>query len=73
MPNFIEFKLKKIPLNNNDKESFILCIVDLAMKNSTDNSNQGEREIVNLINSTISHEMRNPLNIVVGQTDIINM
>ena len=51
--------------------SFILCFVDQSNKILAENSIKGESELVALINSTISHEMRNPLNIVINHCKII--
>ena len=48
-------------------------MVDMSLKNLADDSSKGERELVDLINSTISHEMRNPLNCVAGQTEIMKI
>lgn len=47
-----------------DYESFILCFVDYSVQVLADKSIQGENELVSLINASISHEMRNPLNII---------
>ena len=45
--------------------------MDQSNKILAENSLKGEKELVALINSTISHEMRNPLNIVINHTKII--
>ena len=56
-----------------DYESFILCFVDYSVQVLADKSIQGENELVSLINASISHEMRNPLNIITNQTEIISI
>jgi signal transduction histidine kinase len=66
-PNFKEFKFKKILMRDDEiSPSFILCIIDESHKVLANNSIKGEKELVALINSTISHEMRNPLNVVIN-------
>jgi len=50
--------------------SFVLCFIDQTQKVLADNSIKGENQLVALINSTISHEMRNPLNVVINQCKI---
>jgi signal transduction histidine kinase len=50
--------------------SFVLCIIDQSSRVLADNRQEGERQLVALINSTISHEMRNPLNVVINQCQI---
>jgi signal transduction histidine kinase len=67
---FKQFKVKKMPL---DDDSFILCFVDYSVQVLADKSIQGENELVSLINASISHEMRNPLNIITNQTEIISI
>jgi len=36
------------------------------------NKAKGKQSFLTLINATISHELRNPLNSLVGQTDMLN-
>lgn len=65
LPNFKEFQFKKISMRDDEIfPSFVLCIIDQSQKVLADNSIKGEKQLVALINSTISHEMRNPLNVV---------
>jgi hypothetical protein len=75
LPSFKQFQIKKIPIYGRTIEvinpSFILCFVDQSNKILAENSIKGENELVALINSTISHEMRNPLNIVINHCKII--
>jgi signal transduction histidine kinase len=73
-PKFKEFKFKKIIMRDDEIfPSFVLCIIDESQKVLADNSIKGERQLVALINSTISHEMRNPLNVVINQCKIIKI
>ena len=74
LPEFMQFQIKKIPIYDKIEEvnpSFIVCFVDQSNKILAEKSLKGEKELVALINSTISHEMRNPLNIVINHTQII--
>jgi signal transduction histidine kinase len=48
-------------------------MIDQSQKVLADNSIKGEQQLVALINSTISHEMRNPLNVVINQCKIIKI
>lgn len=50
--------------------SFVLCFIDQTQRVLADNSIKGERQLVALINSTISHEMRNPLNVIINHCKI---
>lgn len=74
MPTFKEFQIKKISMKEDEiSPSFVLCFIDQTHKVLADNSIKGERQLVALINSTISHEMRNPLNVVINQCKIIKI
>ena len=44
----------------NDPKSSVLCYVNISNKLLLNNKN-AEKKLMSLINSTISHEMRNPL------------
>jgi len=48
----------------------MLCFVDISQKILYDTS-KAESEMLSLINSTISHEMRNPLNSIINQCKIM--
>ena len=48
----------------------MLCFIDISQKILYDTS-KAEGEFLSLINSTISHEMRNPLNSIINQGKII--
>lgn len=74
LPTLKQFQLKKIAIYDKINElnpSFIICFVDQSNKILAENAMKGEKELVALINSTISHEMRNPLNIVINHTKIV--
>ena len=77
LPTFKSFKIRKIPITgqvmSENDPSYILCLVDLSVKNKAQNSINGEKELVALVNSSISHEMRNPLNVVINQSRIVDM
>jgi signal transduction histidine kinase len=47
----------------------MLCFIDISQKILYDTS-KAEGEFLSLINSTISHEMRNPLNSIINQCKI---
>lgn len=48
----------------------MLCINDIS-QNILYDSSKAEGELLTLINSTISHEMRNPLNSIINQCQIM--
>ena len=48
----------------------MLCFQDISYKILADTS-KAEGELLSLINSTISHEMRNPLNSIINQCKIL--
>lgn len=48
----------------------MICFIDISQKILYDTS-KAEGEFLALINSTISHEMRNPLNSIINQCKII--
>ena len=50
----------------------MICLVDVSQRILYDNS-KAEGELVSLINSTISHEMRNPLNSIINQARIFQV
>jgi signal transduction histidine kinase len=56
----------------NDKltEQVMLCFQDISQKILYD-TKKAEGELLSLINSTISHEMRNPLNSIINQCYLI--
>ena len=50
----------------------MVCFVDISQKILYDTS-KAESELLSLINSTISHEMRNPLNSIINQCKIMQI
>jgi len=50
----------------------MICFIDISQKILYDSS-RAEGELLSLINSTISHEMRNPLNSIINQCKIIQV
>ena len=67
---FFQFKKSKIKDRRNDYDKIMLCFSDISQKILYDTS-KAEGELLSLINSTISHEMRNPLNSIINQCKII--
>ena len=74
VPKFKFFQIKKslIKSANNEDEKVMICFIDISQKILYDSS-KAEGEILSLINSTISHEMRNPLNSIINQCKIIQV
>ena len=66
---FIQFKKSEIK-NNNGSDKVMLCFNDISQKILYDTT-KAEGEFLSLINSTVSHEMRNPLNSIINQGKII--
>jgi signal transduction histidine kinase len=66
---FIQFKKSEIK-NDKGQERVMLCFNDISQKILYDTT-KAEGEFLSLINSTISHEMRNPLNSIINQCQII--
>jgi len=57
------FTLKKSAVNNEEK---VVRFIDISSKILFDSLNT-ERKYMTYMNSTISHEMRNPLNSILAQ------
>jgi len=53
-----------------DDEQGMISFTDISQKILYDTS-KAEGELLSLINSTISHEMRNPLNSIINQCTIL--
>ena len=66
---FIQFKKSEVQ-SNNGKQKVMLSFNDISEKLLYDNK-KAEGEFSSLINSTISHEMKNPLNSIINQGNII--
>ena len=67
VPKFKFFQIKKseIKTMGDDAEKIMICFIDISQKILYDSS-KAEKELLSLINSTISHEMRNPLNSIIN-------
>ena len=65
------FKIQKSIVNTMEGEptKFMLAFVDISQKILYDTS-KAQTELLSLINSTISHEMRNPLNSIINECKI---
>jgi signal transduction histidine kinase len=62
---FFQFKKALIRDRSTNQEQIMLCFSDISQKILYDTS-KAEGELLSLINSTISHEMRNPLNSIIN-------
>lgn len=67
---FITFKVSYIKDKTSKDDQIMLCFSDISQKILAD-TNKAEGELLSLINSTISHEMRNPLNSIINQCKIM--
>lgn len=67
---FIQIKKSYIKAFDGGIDRVMLCFIDISQKILYDTS-KAEGEFLSLINSTISHEMRNPLNSIINQCKII--
>ena len=67
IPKFKFLQIKKSMIKSLEKgqEKTMLCFIDISQKILYDTS-KAEGEFLSLINSTISHEMRNPLNSIIN-------
>lgn len=72
IPKFKFFQIKKSEIKTAQSEDrkLMICFIDISQKILYDSS-RAEGELLALINSTISHEMRNPLNSIINQCKII--
>jgi signal transduction histidine kinase len=68
---FFQFKKSQIKVMKKQNSKVMLCFIDISQKILYDTS-KAESELLSLINSTISHEMRNPLNSILNQGKIIS-
>ena len=68
--SFFQFKKCRVYDSSNQSYKFMLCFTDISQKILYDTS-KAEGELLSLINSTISHEMRNPLNSIINQCTIM--
>ena len=67
---FFQFKKSLIKDRVEGKDQIMLYFSDISQKILYDTS-KAEGELLSLINSTISHEMRNPLNSIINQCKIL--
>jgi signal transduction histidine kinase len=67
---FIQIKKSQIKSLEGKVNRSMLCFNDISQKILYDTT-KAEGEFLSLINSTISHEMRNPLNSIINQCKII--
>jgi signal transduction histidine kinase len=80
IPKFKFFKINKSTVKSSMDihgytdltEKKMICFIDISQKILYDTS-KAEGELLSLINSTISHEMRNPLNSIINQCKIIQI
>jgi len=74
IPKFKFFTFKRSLIKDasgkKDQDQVMLCFSDISQKILYDTS-KAEGELLSLINSTISHEMRNPLNSIINQCKIM--
>ena len=72
IPKFKFFQIKRSFIKSPDKKDnkIMICFIDISQKILYDTT-KAEGEFLSLINSTISHEMRNPLNSIINQCKII--
>ena len=72
-PRLDQFQIQKAPLLgetvNEDDQSFIVKFIEQRVVDPE----KGQKELLSLINATISHSFRNPLNSIINQHDIIQM
>ena len=67
---FFQFKKSLVKGQKQGDEQVMLSFNDISQKILYDTS-KAEGELLSLINSTISHEMRNPLNSIINQCTIL--
>jgi hypothetical protein len=67
IPKFKFFQIKRSFIKSPDKtdSKVMICFIDISQKILYDTT-KAEGEFLSLINSTISHEMRNPLNSIIN-------
>ena len=68
---FIQFKKSYIKAKKGEARQVMLSFADISSKILYDTT-KAEGEFLSLINSTISHEMRNPLNSIINQCKIMS-
>ncbi len=72
LPSFLYFQIKRCTrINEKGIKKHTLQFIDISAKIFYDDI-KAQEEFVSLINSTISHEMKNPLNSIVNECIIQN-
>ena len=67
LPSFTYFQIKKgINIQEGGEQQYLLQFIDISSKIFYDDM-KAQDDFSSLINSTISHEMRNPLNSIINQ------
>ena len=67
LPSFMFFQIKKgCTVKEEGEKEYLLQLVDISSKIFYDDI-KAQDDFSSLINSTISHEMRNPLNSIINQ------
>lgn len=66
VPSYRFFQIKKCVTKSNNQEMVTLQFIDIASQIFYDDF-KAQQGFSTLINSTISHEMRNPLNSIISQ------
>ena len=70
VPSFKFFKIQKSNVKLLKQNQSMICFIDISQKIFYDNS-KAQSDMLSIINSTISHEMRNPLNSITNECTII--
>lgn len=69
---FFKISRSKVVTYSDEPEKIMLAIVDISQKILYDTS-KAQTEMLSLINSSISHEMRNPLNSIINECQIMGI
>lgn len=69
---FFKISRSKVLTYSDEPEKIMLAIVDISQKILYDTS-KAQTELLSLINSSISHEMRNPLNSIINECQIMGI
>ena len=72
VPSFKFFKIQKSYVEFKETEQCMVCFIDISSKILYD-STRAESDMLSLINATISHEMRNPLNSIINECKIVSI
>ena len=69
---FFQINKSTVQTLQNEPEKILLSFVDISQKILYDTS-KAQTEMLSLINSSISHEMRNPLNSIINECKIMEI